>query len=151
METSGNGKEKAEDNSDSTMTQSEDPNLNQEQQAIPKNDFWIDGRYYVIKFLGEGAFGSVFLVYDDLSGQYLALKMAKNKQHVNLLHDEIRNMQMIEANDDTENKPIVHLLNYNIDRGIMMSTRGEIYSNDVSYFVMEFASCGDLASEIIAN
>ena len=151
MESSVVGNDKSKEINKSATTQSEEQQPIQEQTITPKNDFWIDGRYYVIKFLGEGAFGSVFLVYDDLSGQYLALKMAKNKQHLRVLQDEIRNMQLIDANGDTENKPLIHLFNYSVNRGTMMSTKGDIYSSDITYFVMNFADWGDLATEIIDN
>lgn len=113
--------------------------------------FWVDHRYKVIKFLGEGAFGAVFLVYDDTNREYLALKMPKNKQHNYIFQREIQIMQDLSNSNEMNGKPITHLFGYNIDHGVMISSNNEVYANDVSYFVTDYASQGDLATNIIKN
>jgi serine/threonine protein kinase len=118
----------------------------------PKENFWIDGRYFVLKFLGEGAFGAVFLVFDSLSRQYLAMKMPKHQKYLPMFVKEVHNMQQLsDAELVEERKAIAHLLDFNIGRGVMISTDNEVYANDVTYFITHYAEQGDLASQIIED
>jgi serine/threonine protein kinase len=119
--------------------------------SISKENFWIDQRYYVVKFLGEGAFGAVFLVHDSINDHYLAMKMPKDNNNLPLFTREIEVMQQLEDGGRVDSGAVAHLLDFNIESGVMVSTNDELYANDVSYLITEFAEGGDLASHIIQN
>jgi len=123
----------------------------EEASSIPNENFWIDSRYYVVKFLGEGAFGSVFLVYDNFIGQYRALKMAKNKYFEDVLKAEINAMQQLARGGDLDDKPITHILGHNIDQGVVTTNENEVITSNISYFITEYAEEGDLATHIVNN
>lgn len=116
-----------------------------------KENFWIDMRYYVSKFLGEGSFGAVFLVFDNITREYLALKMPKSKKQIELFHHEISVMNQLTQSDRTGDKPITHLKDYSLANGSMVSTANVSYANDVSYLCTSNATEGDLASHVINN
>ena len=115
------------------------------------NNFWIDHRYNVLQLLGEGAFGSVFLVYDNIDLHLRALKMASSQQTEQALKTEISIMQKLTTSEVMQDQPILHLLDSNIDQGVIVTDENEIVNTDLSYFITEFAENGDLGSHIINN
>ena len=65
---------------------------------------------------------------------------------------EVQNMQQLgDAGLVEERKSIAQLLDFNIRRGVMVSTDSEVYATDVTYFVTHYAEQGDLASLIIKD
>lgn len=118
---------------------------------MPDNHFWVDHRYYVLNVLGEGAFGTVFLVFDNITSQYRALKMARSVEHENLLNTEIEILQQLSTYHDLCDKPMLHMIDFNISNGYIFDGGNELVSSHFSYFITEYADMGDLGSHVVEN
>lgn len=151
METSVKRTDKNAGEQSTTEDTTETVSTCQPESSVPKEDFWFDYRYYVLKFLGEGAFGAVFLVYDHVTRQYFALKMPKSKQYQPMFQREIEVMLELQEGNQLEGKAVIQLRDYNIGRGVMISSQNIVYATDVTYLVTDYADGGDLAAEIIKN
>ena len=92
------------------------------------------GRFEVIKKLGEGRFGKVYLVRDRLSGDLYALKEAKDPIYIGQLLNEAQNVLLI------DHPHLVKLYHYFLSRG----------GNRV-YLLYEYCNGGDLKGYVNAK
>lgn len=75
--------------------------------------------------------------------------MAKDKAFDEILRAEIGIMCKIAQLGINPNEPLLHILDYNIDQGIICTDKNEMMTTELSYIVTEYAAFGDLATDIV--
>ncbi|SFJ65617.1 protein kinase domain-containing protein [Planctomicrobium piriforme] len=118
---------------DQTPVQSEDERaaavrLSQHKVAIPSTV----GGYEVLKSLGEGSFGSVWLAREMKTGRQVAIKFFTNRRGLDwsLLTREVEKLAVLDASRD-----VVRLLDVGVD-------------HDPPYFVMEYLPHRSVAHQL---
>ncbi|KAL6998153.1 non-specific serine,threonine protein kinase [Sarracenia purpurea var. burkii] len=81
--------------------------------AVRVGDTFKTGRYVVQSKLGWGHFSTVWLAWDTLKSQYVALKVQKSAQHyTEAAMDEITILQQVADGDPDDKKCVVKLLDH---------------------------------------
>ncbi|GFZ02458.1 ser/arg-rich protein kinase 4 [Actinidia rufa] len=109
--------EEEEDGSESGDYTSEDEGTEDYRRggyhAVRVGDAFKSGRYVVQSKLGWGHFSTVWLAWDALMSQYVALKVQKSAQHyTEAAMDEITILQQVADGDPEDNKCVVKLLDH---------------------------------------
>lgn len=60
-------------------------------------------------------------------------------------------MQQLTTDYDMNQQPVVHLLDSNIDHGVIVTDENVIINSDLTYIITEFAEDGDLGTYVINN
>lgn len=119
------------------------------------NYITIDNKYSLLKQLGEGGFGGIFLASEtnqDLqenedessTPNYFAIKLSRNEKS-----DEIeREINLLRTFDHPN---VLSIDDHSIQKGVLKNEKGEVVGKDLSYMVMPFASMGDLGSYLTGD
>ncbi|OIT33375.1 PREDICTED: SRSF protein kinase 2-like [Nicotiana attenuata] len=109
--------EMIEESSDDCTSSSEDEGTDDYRRggyhAVRIGDAFKGGRYIVQSKLGWGHFSTVWLAWDTLMSQFVALKVQKSAQHyTEAALDEITILKQITEGDPDGNKSVVKLLDH---------------------------------------
>ena len=98
----------------------------------------LDDRFTLLNKIGEGGFGSIYLVQDNESKSYGALKLNRNEQT-----DEIE--REIAIMSEMTHYNILEIKAYSVGKGKLFKGK-DVISENSTYFVMPLIGKGDLGS-----
>lgn len=104
---------------------------------------YIDKKYALLKQIGEGGFGGIFLAFDK-ENNYYAIKLNRMEKS-----DEIK--REIELMSYFDHPNVLPIEDYSVNKGVLQSQEGEVQCETVSYLVMPFASMGDLGTYLTGD
>jgi serine/threonine protein kinase len=100
---------------------------------------YLDSKYALIKQIGEGGFGGIFLASNVQEKKYCAIKLNRMEET-----EEIESeIQLINTFDHPN---VLSISDYSIKKGVLQHSNDGVVSETVSYMVMPFAAYGDLAT-----
>lgn len=109
-----------------------------ESQQNNNSYIYIDKKFAILKQIGEGGFGGIFLGLDE-NKKYCAVKL----NHMEKTEEIEREIDLMNCFDHPN---VLSLDHYSIKKGLLENEAGETVSKTVSYIVMPFATKGDLGS-----
>lgn len=114
-------------------------NVIKNDEADQDSFIYLDKKYALVRQIGEGGFGGIFLAQDTIEKKFKAIKMNRMEET-----EEIE--REIDLMNHFDHPNILSIDDYSIKKGIMQQGNGSVVSETVSYMVMPFASYGDLSS-----
>lgn len=105
---------------------------------------YLDERYALVKQIGEGGFGGIFLAYNRETKSYWAIKvnrMVKTEE----IESEIELMNWF------DHPNVLNLDDFSIKTGTLKQENGNVISDTVSYLIMPYAHYGDLGSYLTGD
>lgn len=113
--------------------------VNENEASSSSSSIFLDKKYALIKQIGEGGFGGIFLAKDITEERYCAIKMNRMEET-----EEIESEVQLMNHFDHPN--VLPLHDYSIKKGVLHEGDSSIVSETVSYMVMPFATYGDLGT-----
>lgn len=98
---------------------------------------YLDKKYALVKQIGEGGFGGIFLAKDFVNKKYCAIKMNRMEETGEIESE-------IELMEHFDHPNVLSIDDYSIKKGILHEENSTVISETVSYMVMPFAAYGDL-------
>lgn len=117
--------------------------IKSEQTGVSFN-IYLDGKYGLVKQIGEGGFGGIFLAFNTESSSYCAIKLNRMEKT-----EEIESE--IELMNYFDHPNVLHLDDFSIKKGKLKQENGNVVSETVSYLVMPYAHFGDLGSYLLGD
>lgn len=100
---------------------------------------YLDKKYALVKQIGEGGFGGIFLARNVELNKFCAVKMNRS-QETGEIESEIQLMNYF------DHPNVLSVEDYSINKGVLQQENGSKVSETLSYMVMPFAAYGDLGS-----
>ena len=117
---------------------------NEKEGSIQGPSIYLDKKYILVKQIGEGGFGGIFLVKDIQDNKYCAMKMNRMEE-TGEIESEISLMNHF------DHPNVLPINDYCIKKGVLHEENASVVSNTVSYMVMPLASYGDLGRYLRGN
>lgn len=99
---------------------------------------YLDKKYMLIKQIGEGGFGGIFLCRDITGESYCAIK-------INRMNETQEIESEIQLMNHFDHPNVLSILDYSVKKGVLHEENNSIVSDTVSYMVMPLANYGDLS------
>lgn len=109
-----------------------------------KAHIYLDKKYALLKQIGEGGFGGIFLAWNTEDNTYWAVKLNR-KEETEEIETEIEMMNYF------DHPNVLGLEDYSLKKGVLQQENGETVFKTVSYMVMPYASHGDLGSYLCGD